>query len=122
MLVDTVMLCLCRLPTYGTVSRGKREVGRDETPCPRASAAQVPHTSIPVAGTAGVVLDSKYFTVATVVSSTSIRATVRLQCDGEQISPRNLTGFVFVTSKKVLKDQGDVLMLGWCFSVALHCT
>lgn len=98
----------------------KREAGRDETPCPRASAAQVPHTSIPVAGTAGVVLDSKCSTVATVVSST--RAPVRLQRDGEQITPRNLTGFVFVTFKNVLKDQGDLLMFGWCFSVALHCT
>lgn len=66
------------------------------------------------------VLDSKYSTVAIVVSST--RATVRLQYNGEQITPRNLTGFVFVTSKKAFKDQGDSLMSGWCFSVAWHCT
>lgn len=43
-----VMLCLHRWPTYGTVSRGKKEAGRYETTCPRASAAQMPHTSIPV--------------------------------------------------------------------------
>lgn len=34
------------------------------------------------------------------------------QCEGQQTTPRNLTGFVFVTSKKVFKDQGDILMLG----------
>ena len=58
------------------------------------------------------VLDSKYSKVAAVVSSTSTRATVRLQCDGEQTTPTNPKSFVLVgVSEKVYKDQGHAPML-----------
>lgn len=66
------------------------------------------HPSTPVTETD--ILDSKYSMAATVVSSR--RATVRLQCDGEQTTPTNPIGFVLVgISDKVFKDQDDAPVL-----------